>query len=86
MQDFVNGFYSESLWYIEYEEFKSEPFFVLGKDYNISIYDYDYNEIILNEGNNTYNETEVIGIHLNNTCLHHTKHHEVTKNFYFLSI
>ena len=59
MQDFVNGFYSESLWYIEYEEFKSEPFFVLGKDYNISMYDYDYNEITLNEGNNTYNENEV---------------------------
>ena len=60
MKDFVNGFYSDSLWYVEYEEFKSEPFFVLGKDYNISIYDYDYNEIILNEGNNTYNEFEVM--------------------------
>ena len=60
MKDFVNGIYSDSLWYVEYEEFKSEPFFVLGKDYNISIYDYDYNEIILNEGNNTYNELEVM--------------------------
>ena len=60
MKDFVNGFYSDSLWYVEYEEFKSEPFFVLGKDYNISIYGDDYNEIILNEGNNTYNENEVM--------------------------
>ena len=54
MQDFVNGFYSDSLWDVEFDEFKSEPFFVLGKDYNISM---DW--IILKEGKNTFNETEV---------------------------
>ena len=38
---------------------KIEPFFILGKDYNISIYDDDYNELILTEGKNTINEIEV---------------------------
>ena len=59
MQDFVNGNYKDSLWDVEFEDFKNEPFFVLGKDYNISIYDDDYNELILEEGNNTVNEIEV---------------------------
>ena len=59
IQDFVNGKYSDSLFDLEFVEFKIEPFFVLGKDYNISIYDDDYNELILTEGKNTINEIEV---------------------------
>ena len=79
MQDLVNGNYAESLWYVEFEEFKSKPFFVISKDYNISMIDYDYNEIILNEGNNTYNENEVsVYMYLNDKLLDHTKHHELT--------
>ena len=59
MQAFVNGFYSDSFWDVEFDEFKSEPFFVLGKDYDILMYGDDSNWINLIEGKNTFNETEV---------------------------
>ena len=75
MQDFVNGIYSDSLWDVEFAEFKIEPFFVLGKDYNISMYDDDDNELILNHGNNTLNEIEVKCIYLN-TMKYQTKYFE----------
>ena len=75
MQDFVNGIYSDSLWDVEFAEFKIEPFFVLGKDYNISMYDDDDNELILNQGNNTINEIEVKCIYLN-TMKYQTKYFE----------
>ena len=54
IQDFVNGKYSDSLFDLEFVEFKIEPFFILGKDYNISL-----NEQVLVEGKNTINEIEV---------------------------
>ena len=79
MHDFVNGIYSDSLWDVEFAEFKIEPFFVLGKDYNISMYDDDDNELILNHGNNTFNEIEVKSrakcIYLN-TMKYQTKYFE----------
>ena len=59
IQDFVNGKYSDSLFDLEFVEFKIEPFFILGKDYNISMQDNEYNQHILKEGNNTINEIEV---------------------------
>ena len=70
MQDFVNGNYKDSLWDVEFEDFKNEPFFVLGKDYNISIYDDDYNELILEQGNNTVNEIEVNACIWSNVTAH----------------
>ena len=54
IQDFVNAKYSDSLFDLEFVEFKIEPFFILGKDYNISL-----NEQVLVEGKNTINEIEV---------------------------
>ena len=59
MQDFINGNHPDSLFDVEFVEFKNATFFILGKDYDISIYDDDYNELILTEGKNTINEIEV---------------------------
>ena len=54
MKDFVNSWYSDSLYEVEFSEFKNDAYFILGKDYNISL-----NEQVLVEGKNTINEIEV---------------------------
>ena len=59
MKDFVNSWYSDSLYEVEFSEFKNAAYFILGKDYNISLRDNADNEHILKEGNNTINEIEV---------------------------
>ena len=59
MQDLVNIVYSDSLYEVEFAEFKNAAYFILGKDYNISLYENEYNEHVLKEGNNTINEIEV---------------------------
>ena len=59
MKDFVNSWYSDSLYEVEFSEFKNAAYFILGKDYNISLRDIADNEHILKEGNNTINEIEV---------------------------
>ena len=72
MQDFINGNYPDSLFDVEFVEFKNAPFFILGKDYDISIYDDDYDDyLILKEGNNTINEIEVNAC----ICTSMTKYH-----------
>ena len=43
----------------EFSEFKNAAYYILGKDYNISLRDNSDNEHILKEGNNTINEIEV---------------------------
>ena len=59
MKDFVNSWYSDSLYEVEFSEFKNAAYFILGKDYNISLLDNEDNEHVLKEGNNTINEIEV---------------------------
>ena len=59
IKDFANSWYPDSLYEFEFAEFKNAAFFILGKDYNISLRDNQYNEHILKEGNNTINEIEV---------------------------
>ena len=59
MKDFVNSWYSDSLYEVQFSEFKNDAYFILGKDYNISLQDNEYNQHILKEGNNTINEIEV---------------------------
>ena len=54
MKDFVNSWYSDSLYEVQFSEFKNDAYFILGKDYNISL-----NEQVLVEGKNTINEIEV---------------------------
>ena len=59
IRDFVNSWYSDSLYEVEFAEFKNAAYFILGKDYNISLLDNEDNEHVLKEGNNTINEIEV---------------------------
>ena len=59
MKDFVNSWYSDSFYEVEFAEFKNAAYFILGNDYNISLYDNEQNEHVLTEGNNTINEIEV---------------------------
>ena len=71
MQDFVNTFYSDSLYEVEFTEFKNAAYFILGKDYNISLHDNEDNEHILKEGNNTINDIEVSACICINTMKYH---------------
>ena len=60
IKDFTNSWYPDSLYEVEFGQFKNAAYFILGKDYNISLYDNnEYNEHVLKEGNNTINEIEV---------------------------
>ena len=59
IKDFANSWYPDSLYEVEFAEFKNAAYFMLGKDYNISFQDNEYNQHILKEGNNTINEIEV---------------------------
>ena len=59
IKDFANSWYPDSLYEVEFGQFKNAAYFILGKDYNISMQDNEYNQHILKEGNNTINDIEV---------------------------